>query len=58
MRVFRRQKPLTRDQSLSSVPVRNEAIEVERADDGNVRLVIPRREDWWVRATDRLFYVP
>jgi len=56
--LLRRQKPLTREQSLSSIPVRNELIEVERGDDGEVRLVIPRREDWWVRAASRFFYVP
>jgi hypothetical protein len=56
--LLRRQKPLSREKSLSSIPVRNQAIEEERADDGNVRLVIPRREDWWVRAAARFFYVP
>jgi len=56
--LFRRQKPLSREQSLGSIPVRNEAVEEEEADDGNVRLLIPRREDWWVRAAARVFYVP
>lgn len=55
---FRRRKPLTREQSLGSVPLRNEAIEAERDDDGNVRLIIPRRESWWVKALSRVFYVP
>ena len=58
MALLRRQKPLTREQSLSSIPIRNELIEVERGDDGEVRLVIPRREDWWVRTATRFFYVP
>jgi hypothetical protein len=54
----RRHKPLSREQSLTSVPLRNEAIEVERDDHGHVRLVIPRRETWWVRAFSRVFCVP
>ena len=58
MALFRRQKPLTREQSLASVPLRNELIEVERSDGGEIRLVIPRRESWWVNALSRVFYVP
>lgn len=58
MALLRRHKPLSREQSLTSIPVRNEAIEQERSDDGNVRLVIPRRDDWWVRGFARFFYVP
>ena len=58
MRPFRRQKPLSREQSLASVPLRNEAIKAERTDTGDVRLLIPRRETWWVRTLSRFFYVP
>lgn len=54
----RRPKPLSREQSLASVPMRNTAVEAERADDGNIRLLVPRRESWWVRALARVFYVP
>lgn len=54
----RRPKSLTREQSLGSVPLRNEVIEAERTDDGEVRLIIPRRERWWVRSLGRLFYIP
>jgi hypothetical protein len=49
---------MSRKQSLGSIPVRNQAVEVEHTDEGLVRLVIPRREDWWVRVLSRLFYVP
>jgi hypothetical protein len=56
--LFRRPKPLSREQSLGSIPVRNELIEAEETDDGTVRLTIPRRDDWWVRAAARFFYVP
>ncbi|MFW6162413.1 MAG: PqqD family protein [Planctomycetota bacterium] len=58
MPVLRRRKPMSREQSLTSIPVRNEAIEQERTDEGTVRLIIPRRDDWWVRAAARFFYVP
>jgi len=54
----RRPKPLTREQSLTSVPLRNEAIEVERTNAGEVRLLIPRRQTWWVKTLARVFYVP
>jgi len=55
---FRRRTPLTREQSLESVPVRNQAIEAEETEDGEVRLVIPLRQTWWARLLSRLFYVP
>jgi hypothetical protein len=55
---FRRQKALSREQSLTSVPVRNEAIEAERTDAGEARLFIPRRETRWVRLLSRLVHVP
>ena len=56
--MFRRQKPLSREDSLASVPLRNEAIEAERTDAGEVRLLIPRKESWWVNSLARFFYVP
>ena len=40
------------------MPLHNEAVEVERTDAGEVRLAIPRRDTWWVRALARVFYVP
>jgi len=55
---FRRHKPLTREQSLASVPLRNEAVEVGRTDAGDVQLSVPRRDTWWVKALARLLYVP
>lgn len=58
MALFRRQKPLSREQSLASVPLRNEAVETQRTDGGETRLLIPRRESWWVRSLSRVFYVP
>jgi len=54
----RRPKPLTREQSLASVPLRNEAIDADRTDSGEVCLVIPLRETWWVKVVRRVFHVP
>lgn len=54
----RRPKPLSREQSLASVPLRNQAIEVEHTDKGEVRLVIPLRQTWWAKALSRFLYVP
>ncbi len=56
--LWRRPKPLSREQSLASVPLRNQAVEEERTDAGEVRLVIPLRGTWWARLLARLFYVP
>ena len=58
MGLFRREKSLSREESLASVPMHNEAIGVERSDAGEVRLLIPRRESWWVNTLSRFFYVP
>lgn len=55
---WRRPKPVSREQSLASVPLRNAAIEVEETDEGELRLVIPLRAAWWAGALSRLFYVP
>ena len=54
----RRPKAISREQSLASVPLRNEAIGVEHSDDGFVRLVIPLRASWWARVISKAFYVP
>lgn len=40
------------------MPVRNVAIEEERTDDGEVRLVIPLRAPRWAWPLSRLLYVP
>jgi len=56
--LFRRRRPLSREQSLASIPVRNQAIEAEETEDGEVRLVIPLRQTWWARLLAKVFYVP
>ena len=50
--------PLTRQQSMSAIAVRNPALKCEREEDGTVQLMIPRREAWWVTLLSRVFYVP
>lgn len=55
---WRRPKPLSREQSLASVPLRNQAVEAEQTDDGTIRLVIPLRPAWWARWISRVAYVP
>jgi hypothetical protein len=56
--MLRRRQPLSREQSLASMPLHNEAIGAERTDSGDARLTVPRRENWWVRVLDRVLYVP
>lgn len=53
-----RTNPLTREQSLRCVPVRNEHVEEKRLDSGEVTLYLPRREVWWVNALAKIFYIP
>ncbi len=55
---WRRPKPLSREQSLASVPLRNQAVEVERTDAGELRLAIALRATWWARLLSGIFYVP
>lgn len=54
----RRQAPLTREESLASVPVRNAAVVTRRTDAGEIEITIPRLEALWVRVLARVFYVP
>jgi hypothetical protein len=54
----KKQPPLTREQSMQCVPVRNQLVEEKRSDSGEVTLYLPRRDVWWVNAIARIFYVP
>lgn len=50
---------LSREQSLKAIPIRNEKILAELDEDtGEMLLLIPRRDDRWVRLLARVFYVP
>jgi hypothetical protein len=43
---------------LSSRPARNEAVEWEKTDRGEVRISITRQETWKIRLLSKLFYIP
>jgi hypothetical protein len=56
---FVRRKPvLTRDQALHARPVRNALLKWERGEEGETRLLIPRRKDLLGRALSRVFRAP
>jgi len=57
--MFRRKHPpLTREQSLDSVPVRNSHVTETRTESGEVTLYLARRDTWWVAALSKIFYIP
>lgn len=59
MRFFRRKPPpLTREQSLEAIPVRNAAVTFERDEDGLYTIHIPLRNTWWVKGLSRIFPLP
>ncbi len=43
---------------LASRPTRNESLEWEKTDDGEVQISIVRQETWKVRLLSKLFYIP
>jgi len=56
---FVRKKPvLTRDQALRARPIRNPVLKWERGDDGETRLLVPRRKDLLGRTLCRVFKAP
>jgi len=56
--MFRKKPQLTREQSLSAIPIRNTAIGVTRDDTGLITISIPRKEAWWVNLLTKVFFVP
>ena len=56
--MFRKKPQLTREQSLSAIPIQNQAVEVSRDDTGLISISIPRREAWWVSLLAKVFFVP
>ncbi len=55
---LRRRPRLTPEQVLSSRPVRNSNLETEAMEDGGLRVITHRREDWWVRLLSVVFPIP
>jgi len=54
----RKQKPLTREQSLAAVPIKNQHIEETQAESGEITLFVPMRKVWWLRVLSKVLYVP
>jgi len=53
-----RKPKLTREQSLSALPVRNTLITYHRSEAGETELIIPRRSDWLGKLMAFAFFVP
>ena len=49
---------LNRAAMLNSRPARNEAVEWERNDRGEVRITVTRQDTWKIRLLSKLFYIP
>ncbi len=61
MRFFGKKQPaphLDRETSLHARPVLNRLVKVECGDDGNVVLLVPRPDNWWVRWVSSSFKLP
>jgi len=54
----RRASGLTREQSLSALPVRNTLVEYCRTEEGEIEISIPRREDLIGKLMALAFFVP
>jgi len=58
MRMGRRRQRLTPEQILGSRPVRNQNLRTEDLEDGGLRILAGRREDWWVKLLGVIFPIP
>jgi Coenzyme PQQ synthesis protein D (PqqD) len=61
MPLFGKKKPephLDRQTSLQAKPVLNRLVKLERGEDGNVILHVPRPDTWWVRWVTGRFKLP
>jgi len=58
MRLLRRRPRVTPEQILGSRPVRNEGVRVEETEEGGLRIVAQRRNDWWIRALTAVLPIP
>ena len=54
----RRQPRLSPEQILSSRPVRNPELKTEELEDGGLRIITQRRQEWWARLLSVLFPIP
>ena len=59
LRFFKRKPPpLTREQSLEAIPVRNAALRFERDENGLYTIRVPLRDAWWVKGLSKVFPLP
>ncbi len=58
MRLLRRRPRVTPEQILGSRPVRNEGVRVEETEEGGLRIVAQRRNDWWIRVLTAVLPIP
>lgn len=58
LRSWRKKPNLTRDQALLARPIRNPALKWRAAEDGEVTVTLPRRQDWIGKLLAIFFYVP
>jgi len=49
---------MTREQALAGKPVRNQDLDVDRGEDGEVVLKLPRRRTWWLNLMAKLGNIP
>jgi len=54
----RRQTGISREDSLNSVPVHNQALSTRLTDAGEVEITVPRQDAWWVRMLSKVLHVP
>ena len=54
----RKRPPLSREDSLNSLPARNEALSARRTDAGEIEITLPRKDVWWVTLLSKFTFVP
>ena len=57
-RVTKKAKHISREAMLASKPIRNELVEWEQDDNGEVVVRLTRQDNWKVRVLAKLFYIP
>ena len=54
----RNKTKLSREAMLDSRPTRNDLIEWEETDDGEVQVIVTRQDNWKIRLLSKVFYIP
>ena len=58
MALFRRKNPLTREESLKCVPVRNATLKTVHTANHEALITVPRRNAWWANLLAKTFGIP